>query len=147
MSPKDKRREVLYMLSRSEQPYMVIMLSNSPQVLKQLDAATRSSLQPMPIHFRNYDAEQICRILRDRAQRGLHCWDDARLAEIAALATRMTNADTRVAIKTLHYSVTRPKDDLTACFERARRDIVIDVINDLTDANLTILWAIATSPS
>lgn len=147
MSPKDKRREILYMLSRSEQPYMVIMLSNSPQVLKQLDAATRSSLQPVPIHFRNYDAEQIRLILRDRAQRGLHAWDDAQLAEIAALTTRMTNADARVAIKTLHYCVTRPKDDLAASFERARRDIVIDVINDLTDANLMILWSIATSPS
>ena len=48
MSPKDKRREILYMLSRSEQPYMVVMLSNSPHVLKQLDAATLSSLQPVP---------------------------------------------------------------------------------------------------
>ena len=32
---------------------MVVMLSKSPQVLTQLDAATRSSLQPMPLHFKN----------------------------------------------------------------------------------------------
>ncbi len=44
MSTKDRRREILYLLSRSAQPFMVIMLSNSPQVLKDLDAATRSSL-------------------------------------------------------------------------------------------------------
>jgi Cdc6-like AAA superfamily ATPase len=147
MSPKDKRREILYMLSRSEQPYMVIMLSNSPHVLKQLDAATRSSLQPIPVHFRNYDAEQMRLILLDRARKGLHAWDDLRLAEIAALTIRLTNADTRVAIKTLHYCVTRPTDDLNACFERARRDIVIDMINNLSDANLMILWAAATSRS
>ncbi len=77
MSPKDKRREILYLLSRSEQPYMIIMLSNSPHVLKQLDAATRSSLQPMPLHFRNYDAQQLQEILTDRARRGLHESDPA----------------------------------------------------------------------
>jgi cell division control protein 6 len=147
MSPKDKRRDILYMLSRSEQPYMIVMLSNSPHVLKQLDAATRSSLQPVPLHFKNYDAEQIHAILRDRAERGLHVWDEGTLAQIAALTTRMTNADARVAIKTLKYSVTMSGGDLMRCFERARRDIVVDMVNDLSDANLMILWAIATSPS
>ena len=147
MSSKDRNREILYLLSRSEQPFMVVMLSNSPQVLKQLDAATRSSLQPMPLHFRNYDAGQIQDILKQRAQLGLKEWDDGMLAEIAALTTRMTNADARVAIKTLKYSATRPRDDTKACFERARRDIVIDMVNDLSDANLMILWAAATSKS
>jgi Cdc6-like AAA superfamily ATPase len=104
MSPKDKRREVLYLLSRAEQPYMVIMLSNSPHVLKQLDLATRSSLQPMPVHFKNYNAEQLQEILRDRASCGLRNCDEGHLAEIAALTTRLANADARVAIKTLHYT-------------------------------------------
>ena len=147
MSPKDRNREILYLLSRSEQPFMVVMLSNSPHVLKQLDAATRSSLQPMPLHFRNYDAGQIQGILRQRAQLGLREWDEGMLAEIAALTTRMTNADARVAIKTLKYTATRPRDDLRACFERARRDIVIDMVNDLSDANLMILWAAASNKS
>ena len=147
MSPKDRRREILYMLSRSEQPYMIVMLSNSPHVLKQLDAATRSSLQPVPLHFKNYNAEQIQQILGQRAERGLHSWDEGVLAEIAALTTRMTNADARVAIKTLKYTVTRPEDSLRGCFDRARRDIVVDMVNDLSDANLLILWAAATSKS
>jgi len=147
MSPKDRNREILYLLSRSEHPFMVIMLSNSPHVIKQLDAATRSSLQPMPVHFRNYNAEQIRDILRDRAKLGLRSWEDGVLAQIAALTTRMTNADARVAIKTLKYTATRPRDDVTACFERARRDIVVDMVNDLSDGNLMILWAAATSKS
>jgi len=147
MSPKDKNREILYLLSRSEHPFMVVMLSNSPHVLKQLDAATRSSLQPMPLHFRNYDAGQIQNILRQRAKLGLREWDDGMLAEIAALTTRMTNADARVAIKTLKYAATGPHDDVKSCFERARRDIVIDMVNDLSDANLMILRAAATSKS
>ncbi len=145
MSPKDRRREILYLLSRSAQPYMVVMLSNSPQVLKELDAATRSSLQPVPLHFRNYNAGQIQEILHDRAKRGLHAWDEGTLSEIAALTTRLTNSDARLAIKTLQYSIMGRGKDLRSCFERARRDLVIDVISDLSDSTLMILWAAATS--
>lgn len=147
MSPKDKRREILYLLSRSEQPYMVIMLSNSPHVLKQLDAATRSSLQPIPLHFRNYDATQVQEILANRAKRGLHEHDPGRLAEIAALTTRLANSDARIAIKTLFYTVIRSGMTVEQCFEAARRDLVVDLINDLCDGNLIILWATATTQS
>jgi cell division control protein 6 len=141
MSPKDKRREILYLLSRSEQPFMVIMLSNSPQVLNQLDAATRSSLQPTPLYFSCYDTAQLQQILRDRAERGLHRWDEADLARIAALTVRLANSDARVAIKTLYYSVTEPEDDLDSCFDRARRDIVLQMLQDLSSPNLIILYA------
>jgi Cdc6-like AAA superfamily ATPase len=67
------------------------------------------------------------------------------LAEIAALTVRQTNADARVAIKTLYYAVCGMVGDIPACFDQARRDIVVDVINDLSDHNLLILWAGATS--
>jgi archaeal cell division control protein 6 len=147
MSPKDKDREILYFLSRSEKPYMVIMLSNTPHIIKQLDAATRSSLQPYPVYFRNYDADQIYQILRDRAEIGLHSCEDGQLRQIAAMTTKQTNADARVAIKTLFNRVMEPTADLERCFEDARRDLMIDVINDLTDANLIILWAAATCRS
>jgi len=147
MSAKDRKREILYLLSRSEHPFMVIMLSNSPHVLKELDAATRSSLQPRLVHFRNYNAEQIHHILRDRARKGLRDYDDGELAEIAALTTRKTNADARVAIKTLGYAVTERPGDVGWCFEQARRDIVVDLISDLSDPTLMMLWAAATSHS
>ena len=147
MSLKDHRREILYLLSRSEKPFMIIMLSNSPHVLKELDAATRSSLQPRLVHFRNYNAEQIHEILRDRAAQGLHSWEDGHLAEIAALTARRTNADTRVAIKTLCYIVTEAPGDVALCFEQARRDIVVDLVNDLASPTLMILWAAASSQS
>jgi cell division control protein 6 len=147
MSPKDKNCEILYFLSRSERPYMVIMLSNTPHMLKRLDAATRSSLQPLPLYFKNYDADQISRILLYRAKKGLHSWDDGHISQISALTTQKTNSDARVAIKTLYYKVMSPDDDIEKCFEDARRDIVIDQVNDLSDANLMILWAAATSKS
>lgn len=145
MSAKDRRKEILYLLSRSEQPFMVFMLSNSPQVLRELDAATRSSLQPIPLHFKNYDAPQIQEILRDRARQGLHHWGEGMLAEIAALTVRLTNSDARVAIKTLQYAVTRPELDLRACFDQARQDLIIDLVNDLSDATLMILRAVTTA--
>jgi Cdc6-like AAA superfamily ATPase len=141
MSVKDRRREILYLLSRSATPFMVLMLSNNPHVLKELDPPTRSSLQPVPSHFRNYDAQQIRMILETRAQRGLVDWEAQHLGEIAALTARETNADVRVAIKTLFYLVTQ-QGDLRTCFERARRDIVVDVINDLSDHPLLILRAV-----
>lgn len=147
MSPKDRRREILYLLSRASQPFLVIMLSNSPQVLKELDAATRSSLQPVPVHFKNYNAEQIHEILRDRARRGLHRWAEADLSEIAALTTKFSNADARLAIKTLQCHVTGRGKDLRTCFERARRDLVVDLISDLSDGTLSFLWAAATGES
>jgi archaeal cell division control protein 6 len=147
MSPKDRRREILYLLSRSDRPFMVLMLSNNPHVLKELDPATRSSLQPVPLHFRNYDAPQIQAILTARAERGLVDFEAAHLAEIAALTTRDTNADARVAIKTLYYLVTQRDAGLKACFERARRDIVIDLIHDLADHPLLILRAVEVAPT
>lgn len=144
MSAKDKHREILYFLSRCGKPYMAVLLSNSAHLLKQLDAATLSSLQPEVIHFCNYNADQMRQILEDRAKRGLHRFDAGILAEIAALTTRKTNADARVAIKTLFYSVCEPSREVAACFEQARRDIVVDMVNDLSDPNLRILWAAAT---
>jgi Cdc6-like AAA superfamily ATPase len=147
MSPKDKNREILYFLSRSAQPYLVIMLSNSPHVLNTLDPATRSSLQPQALHFKNYDAEQLQEILRDRAHRGLTHWDEGVLAQIAGLTTKFTNSDARVAIKTLNYIVSDPQQRVARCFDRAREDVVIDIVNDLSDSTLMILWAVATSPS
>ena len=147
MSPKDPRREILYLLSRAEQPFMVLTLANNPHVLKELDPATRSSLQPVPLHFRDYDAQQIGEILRDRAERGLARWEQGPLAEIAALTVRRTPADARVAIKTLFYSVTRPQESMTECFERARRDIVVDIISNLSVPMLLVLRAVETAPT
>ncbi|MBD3392546.1 MAG: hypothetical protein GF410_11055 [Chitinivibrionales bacterium] len=145
MSPKDRRREILYLLSRSERPFMLIMLSNNPHVLKDIDPATRSSLQPEIIHFRNYNAEELFHILACRARRGLKHWEEPVLRQIAALTTRLTQSDARVAIKTLLYSVTQRDRTIPQCFDRARRDVVVDMIHDLSDGALMVLWAATTA--
>jgi Cdc6-like AAA superfamily ATPase len=98
------------------------------------------------IHFRNYDAEQVRTILEDRARVGLHRWSESIVAQVAALAVSATNADVRVAIKALYYLALEQSEDVHAVFERARRDLIIDVLTDLNDQNLFILAAITGSP-
>lgn len=145
MSPKDSGMEILYLLSRSKKRFMVVALSNTARPLRELDAATRSSLQPVPLYFPHYDAEQIKNILQERARQGLHRWDPGQLEEIAALTVKRSNSDARVAIKTLFHAVTHPSRLLEENFERARRDVVIDMIADLPETALVVLWAAATA--
>jgi hypothetical protein len=70
-----------------------------------------------------------------------------RQIQSTALTTRKSNSDTRVAIKTLFYSVTKDSKDIEECFEKARKDIVFDMVHNLSDENLMILLATATSKS
>lgn len=42
MSPKDRKREILYLFSRSEAPYLVLMLSNNPYVLKECQRSPKT---------------------------------------------------------------------------------------------------------
>lgn len=143
LSDKDRQQDLLYLLARSPNNYMTVLLSNQPQFLSRLDESIRSSLQPEKVHFRNYDAGEIVAILRDRAREGVGRALDAQLAEIAALTVRMSNSDVRVAIKTLYYAALESLIDVREVFDRARRDLIYDVLTDLSDSNLTILAAIA----
>ncbi len=141
LSDKDKHKDILYLISRSPENYMAILLSNNPKLLNLLDESVRSTLQPEVVHFHNYTAPQIVDILKERAEVGLFRHDDVMLQRIAAMTARNTSSDVRVAIKTLYYMAIEPIQDLQANFERARRDILGDVIQDLNDRTLLILRA------
>jgi len=45
----------------------------------------------------------------------------------------------RIAIQTLFYLATGEENSVEDCFEKAKRDIYIDLIQDLNDKNLLIL--------
>ncbi|MFC1734753.1 Cdc6/Cdc18 family protein [Candidatus Hydrogenedentota bacterium] len=139
ISPKDRHMEILYLLSRSSNNYMVVLLSNSPRLIQAIDPSARSTLQPEMVHFKNYDAQQIFEILHKRARQGLQKYRKEDLRCIAALTTRNTNSDVRVAIKSLFYSATETDLTIEEAFNRAGKDIVIDVIRDLNDKCLLIL--------
>lgn len=141
LSDTDRRRDILYLLSRSTTGMMAVMLSNHPRFLGTLDESIRSTLQPELIHFRNYNAEQVGAILRERARLGLAkpTWDV--LPAIAALTVKNTNSDVRVAIKTLYYLGLEPTENLETVFNRARRDLIADLLADLNDQALLMLMA------
>lgn len=147
LSDKDRKKDILYLTSRSEQNYMALLLSNNPRFLSDLDESIKSTLQPEIVHFRHYTAPEIEKILRQRARAGLKEWDKATLGQIAALTTRNTNSDVRVAIKTLYYSALEPEAEVEEHFKKARRDIFVDLLSDLNDKNLLILKAAATTKS
>jgi len=146
ISKKDPNKDILYFLSRADQPYMVICLSNNPRFLSELDGSVRSSLQAETLYLKNYDANQVREILERRADSGLRSWEAQWLGMIAALTTQRTNSDVRVAIKTLFYVASGESEDIEECFDRAQRDIYIDLISDLNDRNLLILRAVQVSP-
>ena len=104
-------------------------------------------MQPISVYFKNYDAPQIQEILLQRAKAGLHSWEASKLSEIAALSTKHSNSDARVAIKTLFYTVTDPSESLEVCFEKAREDIIVEMLNYMSDPVLMILQAITSSKS
>jgi Cdc6-like AAA superfamily ATPase len=120
---------------------MAILLSNNPKFLAPLDESTKSTLQPEIIHFASYNAGEIENILTDRAAVGLKFLPKRVIREIAAMTVKNTNSDVRVAIKTLYLWALQPGVSLREHFEKARRDIMFDVVKDLNDKNLLILKA------
>ena len=141
MSDKDKHKDILYLISRSQNNYMTILLSNNPKFLTPLDESIKSTLQPEIVHFRSYNAIEIEKILSDRAKAGLKSLPERIIREIAAMTAKNTNSDVRVAIKTLYLWALEPDASLKEHFEKARRDIIFDVVKDLNDKNLLILKA------
>ena len=141
MSDKDRHIDILYLISRSPKNYQALLLSNNPKFVNTLDESINSTLQPEIIHFRNYNAEEIQKILADRAQIGLISTPGGIINEIAAMTVGNTNSDVRVAIKTLYLWAIEPEVSIKEHFEKARRDIIFDVVKDLNDKNLLILKA------
>ena len=123
---------------------MAILLSNNPKFLTPLDESIKSTLQPEIVHFRSYNAIEIEKILTDRAKVGLNSLPERIIREVAAMTAKNTNSDVRVAIKTLYLWALDPDVSLKEHFEKARRDIIFDVVKDLNDKNLLILKAALT---
>lgn len=141
LSERDKNKDILYFLSRSSPNYMAILLSNSPKWIANLDESIQSTLQPELIYFHPYTVKEIVRILHARATKGVLGTSDSAVEEIAALTAKYTHSDVRVALKTLYYWAIEPKISTQENFQRARRDVVVDVVKSLNDKNLLILKA------
>lgn len=143
LSEKDKSKDILYFLSRARGGYTTVLLSNNPRWAATLDESIQSTLQPELIYFRSYSPEELVRILQLRADTGISGATHGLLENIAALTAKFTNSDVRVGLKTLYYWATEPEVPLEENFQRARRDVVVDVVSNLNDRNLLILRAVA----
>jgi len=140
-APKEKQRELLYLLSRDAANYLIIMLSNDPRFLSDIDQSVKSTLQPELVHFQNYDAIEMTTILSERAKLGLTANASLVCSQISAITVREANADVRVGIKALYYWATHGMRDTSKCFENARKDIYADLVSDLSDTNVLIMRA------
>jgi cell division control protein 6 len=141
INDKDRHLDILYLISRSDKNYMAILLSNNPKFTNTLDESIMSTLQPEIIHFSNYNALEVVQILKDRAKVGLKFLPESEIEQIAAMTVKNTNSDVRVAIKTLYLWAVEPEISLEDHFEKARRDIMVEIVKDLNDKNLLILKA------
>ena len=141
LSERDRNKDILYFLSRSDASYMAILLSNSTKWMANLDESIQSTLQPELIYFHPYSANEISKILGSRAKLGMRSYTESVVKQIAALVAKYSNSDVRIALKTLYYWATEPNISLEENFKRARRDVVVDVVKSLSDKNLLILKA------
>jgi Cdc6-like AAA superfamily ATPase len=145
LSLRDRKNDILYFLSRSERKYMVILLSNSPHFYNRIDLSAKSTLQLERMLFRNYDAEEVYEILKGRSEEGLYRYKDEDLKIIAALTTKESNGDVRIAIKTLQYAATKKFDNIESNFEKAKEDMILELLFHQSDQALFILKAVQES--
>jgi len=145
LSDRDRNKDLLYLLSRSEKRYMLVLLSNNPGFYNRIDLSARSSLQLERIFFRNYNASEILEILGMRCSEGGCEHQEGDLAKVAALTSRDGHGDVRIAMKALLYLLTGRAASVEACFEAARQDLYLDLVAHQSDAVLLILKAASMS--
>ncbi len=83
--------ELLYVLSRANEKgltFGIIGIANDRTLLAGLDVRVRSSLRFSALEFKSYSEEQLCRILRVRAEQALapSAYEERLLAKIARAA-------------------------------------------------------------
>lgn len=106
--------DFLYTLSRSD--YGLVLLSNDPYALKNLDQRIRSSLSLENIEFRAYSVEEMFDILKDRVEYAFYprSIDDSMIK----LVSLNSNGDARVGLETLRKAALVAEDDNKEKVER-----------------------------
>lgn len=100
-----KEEALLYDVSRSSTPILVVAITNTPEVFERLDPRVKSSLSLQPLDFPRYSPLEIKAILRDRLLKAFKvgaCPEEA-VALCAAYAAK-NGGDARVALDVLWKS-------------------------------------------
>jgi cell division control protein 6 len=137
--------DVLYHVSRSTKASMILM-TQKVYWYKGIDESIKSSLQPIPIIFQDYNAEEMYSILRMRAEEGLHTWDDKVLRYLAALVVHNYNSDARIGIRALYRIATEKEEwneeKIGKLLEEVLSEVEEDTIRRLNYKELIVLQAL-----
>ncbi|ASJ03817.1 hypothetical protein A3L09_10690 (plasmid) [Thermococcus profundus] len=124
-------------------------VTNNAVTLERLSAPTFSSLSPVLVYFRNYDAEELYAILKDRVEQAFvpGAVDDAAIRLLAALIRRQSR-DLRWAFMVLREAATLGEDKITektiwAAIDRVERSVIEQIIMNLDTDALLLLHALA----
>lgn len=97
-----KEEALLYDLSRSPVPIVVVAITNTPDVFERLDPRVRSSLSLQPLDFPRYSPLELKSILRDRLPKAFKmgaCPEEA--VALCAAYSAKNGGDARVALDVL----------------------------------------------
>ena len=156
VSREDPVDSLIYIMSRldemvSKPDVLLVVISNDNTLLKRLKEPTMSKFRPVPIYFRDYDANELKVILKDRIERAFipGSVDEAAVSLLAALIKR-EGRDLRWAFRVLLQAARGKKrgekiveDDIWEARESVDKDVLKETLNNLTQHQLMFLWAIA----
>jgi len=77
---------ILYVLSRANVPIGIVMISNDPYALRNVDLRTKSSLAPSTVEFGRYNVEELYNIFQERAKFAFKEFDHTAIKVAARLA-------------------------------------------------------------
>jgi cell division control protein 6 len=150
--------ELVYTLTRSNDEIKkggvsIVGISNKLSFKDSLDARSRSSLYETEMIFQPYTAEQLQRILEQRAKDGfVEGAVEPSAINLAAAITSQENGDARYALKLLNKAgelvqqAGRQKvsdGDVEAARKRVELDLTLETINTLPEMHQLVLYAIA----
>ncbi|MDD5162992.1 MAG: AAA family ATPase [Candidatus ainarchaeum sp.] len=94
--------DLLRIFEFSKARFGIVIISNNPEILQQLDSRVRSSLMPETIAFETYNPQQLKDILKERAQFAFFPEAvEADAISVAAAHAAKLGGDARVAIECL----------------------------------------------
>ena len=156
MRKEDSVDSLIYMMSRldemaSKPDVLLVIISNDNTLLKRLKEPTMSKFRPVPIYFRDYNANELKAILMDRVEKAFipGSVDEAAISLLAALIKR-EGRDLRWAFRVLLQAARGKRKgekvteaDIWRARESVDKDVLKETLNNLNQHQLMFLWAIA----
>jgi Cdc6-like AAA superfamily ATPase len=136
-----RNSDILYFLSR-ETMLQTICIVRSGKWVTHLDDSILSSFQHKSIIFGRYTPEELFAILKQRAELGLHHYEESALGYLSHLTLQQYNGDVRFAIAGLGQLGKRNKWDnktVEECLAEGIKEIETSLVARLSDSALILL--------